>query len=445
MAFLFPSLERNMRLTDFLNNVKPDGEMAFRTTLPLGSGKYWRDYPHPAADGQFGTIIRLYRDWQISGDDHFLKLLWPNAKKALEYAWKTWDQDKDGILTGRQHNTFDIEFYGVSSMTGSLYLGALLAGAEMAEAVGDHMSAQEYRKVFEVGVVKLDELTWNGKYYSQAYDRAHEDKYQYGTGCVSDQVLGQWLAQISGLDRFLPKDHVRSALDSIFKYNFKYDFHDEYHGMRTFALGDEQGLVNCSWPQGDAPTVPFVYAHEVWTGTEYQVASHLIYEGRIQEGLTIVKAIRDRHDGWKRNPWNEEESGNHYARAMSSWGVFLALTGFQYSGPEMKMGFDPKLHQEDFRCFWSCGSGWGSYVQKAIGEAEESVVLELTSGQLFLKVFSFRLPPNLPGKKISSVQRIDEGRSENLGFHQEGNLIRIQWTEPLKLNAPARLILNVRF
>ncbi|HCS49386.1 MAG TPA: hypothetical protein DIW61_14485 [Candidatus Aminicenantes bacterium] len=247
------------------------------------------------------------------------------------------------------------------------------------------------------------------------------------------------------MGRFLPEDHVRSALDSIFKYNFRNHFREDYHGMRTFALGDEKGLVNCSWPKGDEPTIPFVYAYEVWTGTEYQVASHLIYENRVNEGLTMVKAVRDRHDGWKRNPWNEEESGNHYARAMSSWAFLLALTGFEYSGPEGKIGFSPKLFQEDFRCFWSAGTGWGSYTQRLRGEAEDRIILELAGGRLALKTFIFRLPPCLQGQKISSLRRLDSGRSGALSFRQEENTIRIQWDRPIELIAPERLALKVEF
>ena len=124
-----------MRETDFLSQVKPDGGMMFRTSLPLKSGVLW-DFK-PAADGQMGRIISLYRDWQLSGDDAFLKRLWPDAKQALEYAWTSWDADRDGLMEGEQHNTYDIEFYGPNSMMGGFYLGALLAGSRMAAAMGD--------------------------------------------------------------------------------------------------------------------------------------------------------------------------------------------------------------------------------------------------------------------------------------------------------------------
>ncbi|HYA48107.1 MAG TPA: GH116 family glycosyl-hydrolase, partial [Burkholderiales bacterium] len=295
LAFLYPTLERSMRETDFLNNVKPDGAMMFRTSLPLGSGVYWNF--KPAADGQMGRIISLYRDWQISGDTAWLQKLWPKAKKAMEYAWVSWDANRDGLMEGEQHNTYDIEFYGPNSMMGAFYLGALKAATEMAAALADWPAAKAFREMYDKGRLNYDKVLWNGEYYVQKSDPIMEKKYQYGEGCLSDQLLGQWLGMVSGLGRYLPQDRIRSALGAIYKYNFKTDFREFSNVQRTYALGDEKGLLLCSWPRGGRPPLPFVYSDEVWTGIEYQVASHLIYEGLVDEGLSVVKAARDRYDG----------------------------------------------------------------------------------------------------------------------------------------------------
>jgi hypothetical protein len=204
----------------------------------------------------------------------------------------------------------------------------------------------------------------------------NEHKYQYGIGCLSDQVLGQSLAHISGLGYILPEEHVKKAVKAIYKYNFKSDFRKIHSVQRTYVLNDESGLILCSWPKGGRPRLPFVYSDEVWTGIEYQVASHLIYEGFIDEGLSIVKAIRDRHDGYKRNPWNEVECGNHYARSLASWGVLIALSGFKYDMVNGKMSFKPVINEKDFSCFWSTGKAWGIYNQKKntdTGEVEWSI------------------------------------------------------------------------
>ncbi|HZG65397.1 MAG TPA: hypothetical protein VEZ12_01555, partial [Herpetosiphonaceae bacterium] len=117
-----------------------------------------------------------------------------------------------------------------------------------------------------------------------------------------------------------------------------------------------------------------------WTGFEYQVAAHLIYEGLLAEGLEIVRAARARHDGVRRNPWNEVECGHDYARSMSSWAVLLALSGVHCDVARGELSFDPVVGAADdedvFRSFWSCGRGWGTYTQRrdvTSGEWQPSV------------------------------------------------------------------------
>ena len=442
LAFLFPSLERTMRETDFLTNVKPDGAMVFRTSLPLGSGVLWGF--KPAADGQMGRIISLYRDWQVSGDTEWLKKLWPQAKKALDHAWKSWDADRDGLMEGEQHNTYDIEFCGPNSMMGAFYLGALKAGTAMATVVGDLVSAKAYLAMYEKGKAAYDRDLWNGEYYVQKYDKVMETKYQYGEGCLSDMLLGQWLGMVSGLGRYLPAERVQSSLRAIYKYNFLPDFRNFSNVQRTYALNDEKGLLLCSWPKGGRPPLPFPYSDEVWTGIEYQVASHLIYEGLLEEGLSVVKAVRDRYDGFRRNPWNEVECGHHYARAMSSWGVLLALAGSSYSAPEMTMGFDPKMNADRFQTVWTAGSGWGVFSQKAVADGPFALGLEAWKGAVELKGFTFVLPPSLGGKKVRSVEANIGGVAARPSFCQTGDSVRLTWMKPVRVEPGQPLALTVR-
>ena len=443
LAFLFPALERSMRETDFLNNVKPDGAMMFRTSLPLGSGVFWNF--KPAADGQMGRIISLYRDWQVSGDTAWLKKLWPQARKAMEYAWTSWDANKDGLMEGEQHNTYDIEFYGPNSMIGGFYLGALKAATEMAVAMTDWPAAKAYRALYEKGRSNYDAVLWNGEYYVQKYDQVMEKKYQYGEGCLSDQLLGQWLGMVSGLGRYLPQERIRSALGAIYKYNFRPDFRNFSNVQRTYALADEKGLLLCSWPKGGRPPLPFPYSDEVWTGIEYQVASHLIYEGLVEEGLSVVKAARDRYDGRRRNPWDEVECGHHYARAMSSWGVLLALSGFSYSGPDMKMGFDPKVAAEDFRTVWTAGSGWGTYAQKISDGKTAELKVEVESGGLTLKEFVFTAPAPLQTMKVKSLRGTLGNTVTKPSFKKAGSVLRILWGKPIVVKPGQPLALNILF
>ena len=417
--------------------------MVFRTSLPLWSGVYWKF--RPAADGSLGRIINLYRDWQLSGDLAFLKKVWPKAKKVLEYTWLAWDVDKDGLIEGEQHNTYDIEFYGPNSMIGTFYLGALLAGSRMAEAVGDADAAKTYKAIFEKGRAKFDQLLWNGEYYVQKYDQVMEKKYQYGDGCLSDQMLGQWLAQVAGLGRFLPEDRLKTTLGLVFKYNFMPDFREFSNGQRTYALNDERGLVLCTWPKGGRPPLPFVYSDEVWTGIEYHVASHLIYEGLVDEGLTVAKAVRDRYDGLKRNPWDEIECGHHYARAMSSWGLILALSGFSYSGPEATMGFAPKVYADDFRIFWSTGSGWGNYSQKSAGGKSQSAEVEIVQGGLSLREFRLALPDSVKAKSPASIKAEAAGKAVKASFVMDGRTVRVKYDAPVALKAGDKLTLTAAY
>jgi len=364
LPFLFPSLERSMRTTDYEFNLFDDGKMCFRLQLPLGSPptKF-----HAAADGQMGGIIKLYRDWKLCGDDDWLRTLWPLAQRALEYAWVEWDKDRDGVMEAVQHNTYDIEFHGPNTMMGSLYLGALRAAEEMCRYLGDAEKADEYRAVFESGRERMDRDLFNGEYYVHKFPRDNPPPHQYGEGCLSDQLIGQWMSHMNGLGYLFEPEHVQSTMRAIFTHNWHETLEDHANCQRVFALNDEPGLILCSWPRGGKLVDRFVYSDEVWCGIEYQVASHLVYEGMIDDALKIVKGVRARHDGVRRNPWDEFECGHHYARSMASWAVLVALSGYSFDMPHRGLGFRPRVNENEFRTFWSADSAWGSYAQRKAG------------------------------------------------------------------------------
>ncbi|MBB6636911.1 hypothetical protein H7B67_22520 [Cohnella thailandensis] len=364
LAFLYPELERSMRRTEFLEETDESGKMEFRARKRFGCEWIWGGKVAPAAaDGQLGSVMRLYREWKLSGDGGFLKELWPHAERSVRFAFSQWDTDGDGVLDGEQHNTYDIEFYGPNPLTGFMLIGALKACAEMAAYLGETEAAKRYASQAAASAERLAELTWNGEYFVQRLDDPDRHKYQHGLGCLSDQLLGQQLAHLYGLGDLTDGEKLGSAIRAVYRHNYRADFSDHSNCQRTYALNDEKGLLLCSWPKGGRPKLPFVYSDEVWTGIEYQVATELIYQGAMEEALTVVAAVRERQNGFRRNPWNEVECGHHYVRSMASWGLLVAISGFEFDMAHCRMSFAPVLNRDDFNCFWSTGKGWGVYRQ----------------------------------------------------------------------------------
>ena len=374
-AFLFGDLARDMREIEYEYATDDRGFMSFRVNLPL---KYASTYGKCAADGQMGCIMKAYREWQLSGDNAWLKRLWPKIRKSLEFCWIKggWDADKDGVMEGCQHNTMDVEYYGPNPQMSIWYLGALRAAEEMARSLGETDFAEECRKLFESGSKKVDELLFNGEYYKHiievhdeiaeglvhrmgSYDMSNPE-YQLGNGCLVDQTVGQYTAHILGLVYLTDRETQKKTLQSIIKYNHLSSFRNHFNPMRDFVLGDESALLMAGYPEGTRPEIPFSYFAEVMTGFEHTAAVHMIYEGMVEEGVKVISDVRERYNGAKRNPFDEAECGHHYARAMGTWSAIPAMTGFHYSAVDGKMSFDAP----DGTYFWSTGYAWGTVTIK---------------------------------------------------------------------------------
>ena len=376
-TFLFPSFARSLRRSAFGYSMDETGAIHFRQLLPEGKTRSG----FAAADGQMGQIVHAWLDWKLSGDVAWLRSIWPRVKKALEFAWVPggWDANRDGVLEGVQHNTYDVEFYGPNPMCGIYYLGALSACAEMAEAVGDTSSANEYLRLFEHGRQWIDTNLFNGEYYFQKVQGIPKDQiapnltsdmgsenteapeYQVGRGCLVDQLIGQYLVEICGLQPLVSEENIRTTLRSIYRYNYKPSLADHDNVERTYALNDEAAVVVCDYAKAERPRIPFPYYAEAWTGQEYLVAALMIHWGMVAEGVEVVRSARLRFDGEKRNPWDEAECGHHYARAMSSWSAFVSMSGFIYDGAKAHVIAVPPAFHDRFRCFWSSGTGWGTF------------------------------------------------------------------------------------
>lgn len=228
----------------------------------------------------------------------------------------------------------------------------------MAALLGEKESARQYAKMFENGKAWAEEHLFNGEYFYQKIDitdqsllekyadgasmlggsvtddywseELGEIKYQIGQGCAIDQVLGQWHANLIGLGEIFDRKKIRAALNAIYRYNYKPNMRQHVNPCRVYCMNDESGTVICSFPSGKPkPMIPVPYSEETMHGFEYQAAAHMIQEGMIKKGLALVRGIRRRYDGARRNPWNEIECGSNYARSMA--GIFIAARLLGYA------------------------------------------------------------------------------------------------------------------
>lgn len=423
-AFLFGNLALGMREVEFKYATRNDGGMSFRVDLPLEHAQSWS---LAAADGQMGCIMKLYRDWQLSGDTEKLRELWPKARKSIEFCWLPggWDADKDGVMDGCQHNTMDVEYYGPNPQMGIWYLGALRAIEEMARHLGETEFANECQQLYAKGSQWIDENLFNGEYYEhEIRPAAHKDAVfnmlmstmgaadptepvlQLGAGCLVDQLVGQFMAHVCGLGYLVDEDHVKSTLDSIMRYNFKEDMFGHFNHMRSYVLNEESALLMATYPRGNRPARPFPYYNEVMTGFEYTAAVGMLYEDDHENGLKCITAIRDRYDGLKRNPFDEAECGHHYARAMASWAAILALSGFQYSAVERVLSF--AASEETCQHFWSSGYAWGICQQTPHEDGSCIVEFNVLYGEIQLDVLELT---SLGSHQFDQTQVLQKGDS----------------------------------
>jgi hypothetical protein len=378
--------------------------------LPIRAARH--DF-HAAADGQLGGVMKVHREWRISGDTDWLRGIWPELERSLAYAIETWDPDHLGLLVEPHHNTYDIEFWGPDSMCSSFYLGALKAAVAMGDALGEDTA--RYSELYRKGRERLEQELFNGEYFNQKIEweglrapspldpgtktldhdpgyspeaaellRVEGPKYQYGDGCLSDGVLGAWMAAVCGVGEILDPGRVRSHLLAVHRHNLKHDLSEHANPQRPgYAFGSEGGLLLCTWPRGGEPSLPFVYSNEVWTGIEYQVASHLIMHGQLEQGLEIVRTCRRRYDGRIRNPFDEFECGHFYARALSSYGLLQALSGARYDALEKRLHLDPAV-PGDFQAFIATATGFG-----LVGVRDGEPFLDVRHGTIEVKEIEY--------------------------------------------------------
>ena len=402
MARQFPELERSLReRTDFGLALQPDGAIHFRG----------ENNTIPAIDAQAGSILRTLREHQMSADDAFLKRVWPGVRRATDWLIAK-DADGDGIIESNQHNTLDTDWFGPVAWLSGLYLAALAAAAALADELGDAAYAAKCRDILSRGQRKLVAELFDGDYFINKVDAQHLDAINSGTGCEIDQVMGQsWAFQV-GLPRVLPEKETKTALRSLWKYNFSPDvgpYREHYKSGRWYAMAGEAGLLMCSFPRRDwdyeqargkgKAEWAAGYFNECMNGFEYQAAGHMVWENMLLEGFAVTRALHDRYHASRRNPWNEVECGDHYARSMASYGVFLAACGFEYHGPQGHLGFAPRLTPENFKAPFTAAEGWGTFSQQA-HSSNFKAQIALKWGQLRLASLALAVPRQLHGAPL---------------------------------------------
>ena len=426
-ARLFPDLERILReRVDFGLALQADGAIHFRG----------ENNNIPAIDAQAGSILRALREHQMSAEGGFLQRNWPNIKRATQWLINK-DGDGDGLITGNQHNTLDTDWFGPVAWLSGLYQAALLAAAAMADETGDAAFATQCRAIATKGQAMLVSELFDGEYFINKVDAAHADSINSGTGCEIDQVMGQsWAFQV-GLPRVFPQQQTKTALQSLWKYNFSPDvgpYRARYKDGRWYAMAGEAGLLMCSFPRRDwdypqakgrGDSGMAGYFNECMNGFEYQVAGHMLWEGLVEQGLAVTRAVHERYHASRRNPWNEVECGDHYARSMASYGVYLAACGFENHGPNGHIGFAPKLTPRNFKCAFTAPQGWGSFSQQDTPTGR-SARIHLRWGSLRLKSIALELAENAGKAPVLTVETAGKPLDVKPEFSGRRLLIRLQ-------------------
>ncbi|WP_343304422.1 GH116 family glycosyl-hydrolase [Chitinophaga niabensis] len=428
MGRIFPSIEKDLRE---------------RVDLGVGfvpeTGMIWfraENAKHPAIDGQAGTVLRFYREHTMSADSSFLKRNWASIKKAITFIFNQ-DKNGDGMEDTPLENTLDAVWDGEIAWIVGLCIAAVRAGEVMALEMNDAAFAALCAKYVALGRGNMESRLFNGKYFIHRPDAVlgRQKLGSYNTSHI-DQVYGQAWAHQVGLGRVLDKSQTISALKALWKYNFTPDvgpYIKTHKGGRPYALAGEGGMImntnpaNEPKPYGESVTWQLGYFHECMSGFEHQVAAHMMAEGMIQEALVLTRAVHDRYHAAKRNPFNEIECSDHYARAMASYGTFITACGFEYHGPSGFISFAPRISASDFKAPFTAAEGWGTYSQKS---SAVSLASELSVGYGHLDLQRIALAVGFAVRKVSVTL---DGKAVAAAFSQKDGKIDIVFSERLRV------------
>jgi non-lysosomal glucosylceramidase len=257
-------------------------------------------------------VLMVYRDYVLTGrsDKPFLRENWPAVQAALEYLRQF---DHGGGVpenSGYPDQTYDDWVVrGVSAYSGGLWLAALRAAEETGRVLGDTKTADAYHALFLRGRNTYVTQLWNGSYFR--YDTSSESKDDIQT----DQLAGQWYADLTGLGDTVPREMQDSALKKIFAVN-----------VMKFGRG-EMGAANGMTAEG--AILANSEAREAWVGTTFAYAgmlkSHGMDDDAWRTGWGLYHVIYESKGYWFRTPEAWDITGNFragmYMRPMAVWAL----------------------------------------------------------------------------------------------------------------------------
>jgi non-lysosomal glucosylceramidase len=445
IAWIFPELSRKMMVQN-LNSQAASGLLLSRDGDVLS-----------AIDGHLGTILGIYRDYLLTDDNTWLTSVWAKTKKAMDAAISTYDSDKNGMLTGELHNTLDCSTSGTNPVTGSMYVAALKASARMAEKMNDLVSRDLYNSISELAKTNQTAQLWddNLKYFIEKSQNT-PGNYEYGNGCNISMFDGQWWSNMLDLGQIYPLDKTIISLSQIYNRNKVTDVDGSYVSVfRDFLGTGDNGWIMNKFP-GATPTKPVLYYSEVMSGFEYAYAATMLQYGMINEGLDVVNNIAKRYDGRLRgsdetttvnygtvygagSPFGEDECGDFYGRALSSWSVLTALQGFIYDGPNKTLKFIPKWKSDNHVSFFSSSNGYGvlSQTQSATNQLTK---IEVKSGVTKIRTLVLAVPNTKVAQNI--VVKLDGTILPISSIGQSGNTLTVSLTNTSDVNANSNITVS---
>jgi non-lysosomal glucosylceramidase len=259
-------------------------------------------------------VLMVWRDYVFTGrtDVAFLRYTWPSVQEAIEYLRK-YDRNGDGIPEndGFPDQTYDEWVVrGESAYCGSLWLGAVRAGEEMARVLGDTTAAAHFRDLFVRSQASYIKKLWNGSYFR--YDTGSD----YRDSIQAEQLAGQWYATMTGLGDLVAPDMQRSALQKVFDNN-----------VMKFGQG-QMGAVNGIGADGTILRSN-EQVEEVWTGATFSVAALMLADGMNDQAYHtawgVYHVVYETRGYWFRTPEAYDETGNYrasmYMRPAGIWAM----------------------------------------------------------------------------------------------------------------------------